>query len=215
VTSLGASALNGLGIDNDCTGNSGFDQLCQAIPGGGNTVNAAASTGINTAISSLFGKRKLLFGDIGGVVTDIGGQALNAVGIDQVILGGGDTENATAEAGIHSAIGSLLDIGGQALNAVGIDQVIPGDGDAENATSEAGNDSAVEPLLDNRKLLWGSVGGAVTSLGASALNGLGIDNDCTGNSGFDQLCQAIPGGGNTVNAAASTGINTAISSLFG
>ena len=70
-------------------------------------------------------------------------------------------------------------------------------------------------LRDNRKLLFGPVGGAVTSLGASALNGLGIDNDCTGNSGFDQLCQAIPGGGNTVNAAASTGINTAISSLFG
>merc|ERR1712057_52422 len=32
---------------------------------------------------------------------------------------------------------------------------------------------------------------AVTSLGASALNGLGIDNDCEGDKGFDKLCQAI------------------------
>merc|ERR1712188_277034 len=41
-------------------------------------------------------------------------------------------------------------------------------------------------LRDNRKLLFGPVGGAVTSIGASTLNGLGIDNDCDGNSGVDK-----------------------------
>ena len=122
VTSLGASALNGLGIDNDCDGNSGFDKLCQAIPGGGDTVNAVAATAINKGIESYLGKRKLLFG---------------------------------------------------------------------------------------------SVGGAVTSLGAKAINEVGIDNDCEGDKGFDKLCQAIPGGGDTVNAVAATAINKGIESYLG
>ena len=70
-------------------------------------------------------------------------------------------------------------------------------------------------LRDNRKLLFGPVGGAVTSLGASTLNGLGIDNDCDGNSGFDKFCQAIPGGGNTVNAVAAESINKGIEEYLG
>ena len=70
-------------------------------------------------------------------------------------------------------------------------------------------------LRDNRKLLFGPVGGAVTSLGAKAINEVGIDNDCEGDKGFDKLCQAIPGGGDTVNAVAATAINKGIESYLG
>ena len=69
--------------------------------------------------------------------------------------------------------------------------------------------------LGKRKLLFGSVGGAVTSLGAKAINEVGIDNDCEGDKGFDKLCQAIPGGGDTVNAVVATAINKGIESSLG
>jgi len=56
VTSLGAQAIKEVGIDNDCEGDKGFDKLCQAIPGGGDTVNAAAATAINKGIEAYLGK---------------------------------------------------------------------------------------------------------------------------------------------------------------
>ena len=49
-------AIKKVGIDNDCEGDKGFDKLCQAIPGGGDTVNKVAATAINKGIESSLGK---------------------------------------------------------------------------------------------------------------------------------------------------------------
>merc|ERR1712017_59539 len=88
-------------------------------------------------------------------------------------------------------------------------------GNTVNAVAAESINKGIEEDLGKRKLLFGGIGGAVTSLGASTLNGLGIDKDCDGNSGFDQFCQAIPGGGNTVNAVAAESINKGIEEYLG
>ena len=129
---------------------------------------------------------------------------------------------------IDDAVDSVVDAGGEALNALGVDNDCTGESVTDHLCqtlggAEAVNDgistgiqvagsaalgggSFVDAALDyGTDYLIGQAADAAIDHGADIVSDLGFDNDCVGDSLFDQACQSF-GGAEAVNGQLSNAL---------